>query len=148
MMSPGSTTRVNSMLVKPAKPASGLAIRNAFQYAAIEILGDKRYVSSHEQPRGFMRLEFSEDKDSPALTYGTGDSVRISNSKGKTVRLALIPVQDEQLYEEFEILARDVSSESEYDVLCEFEVEIIQLISKMNRRLSMWVKDSTSAEDA
>ena len=130
------------MIIKPAKPASGLAIRNAFQYAALGILGDQRYALSHERRRGEMRFDFSNGSESPAVSHAEGDSVRISNTRGKTVRLSLVPVRDEHLYEEFEIVAADILRDFEYDRLSDFEDELAYLTSLMNKRLAMWGVES------
>ncbi len=137
------------MIIKPVKPASGLAIRNAFQYATLGMLGDKRYTKSHEEPRGQMIYDFSSKRKAkekkPLITPDTGDSVRISNAAGKTVRISLVPLRDNKLYKQFQILAVGVSREFEYTKLEAFGSELDELIALMNKRLSMWGKDSSEA---
>ena len=131
------------MIIKSAKPASGLAIRKAFHYAATEMLGEKRYISSHEIRRGVC-LDFSRNSDWPTLTYPEGDSVRINNARGKTVRISLVPLTDGVSYEEFAILAEDVEREFVFDLLADFKNELNQLSLLMINRLSMWPKKESS----
>lgn len=135
------------MNITPTKPASGYAIRHAFCYAAREMLGDKRFGSSHEIRRGEMQFDCSSGSE-PKLTYYYGDSVRISNDEGRSVRLSLVGIVDEQLYEQFVIHADDVPREQEYDFLLEFEKELTLLISRINQRLELWLTAQNSTQDS
>ena len=138
------------MIVKPSKPASGLAIRNAFQYATLEILGNERYADSYEEIEGEVVVSFSEDGDC-RTAKPRGDSVLIKSSKGRSegtiARVTLTALHDEELYAEFEITTHGIEAEvghpNPVSLQENFIVELVAVAKMMNKRLAMWSKVDT-----
>ena len=127
------------MRIKPAKPASGLAIRNAFQYAAMELSIGAQHSPSLGKPGGEMCFEFSEGSTSP--TVRPMDSVFFKNTFGRSVCFSLAPLWDATLYDEFEIIAANIDPEREFEELSSFRTDLTHLVALMNKRLGLWAKD-------
>ncbi len=125
------------------KPRSGLAIRNAFRYAAQEMLGDK-YERSHELREGVC-VDFTADAEKPTQSQLTGESVRIRNGRNRTVRITLVPLDDEKEYSEFCIVAEDGHRAAGFNEFRDFQSELLTLAKEINRRFGLWVSEKDAA---
>ena len=94
------------MEIQTVKPAFGIAIRNAFQYAAMALAVKDTYKPSHELRGGKMMFTLSQGSAPPVFKHQKGDSVLVENSLKERIRLVLVPVWDEEAYETFEIRAK------------------------------------------
>ncbi|MDP3645658.1 MAG: hypothetical protein Q8R25_01080 [bacterium] len=135
------------MIVRPATPRAGLAIRNAFQIATLALLGNKQYTLTHEELVGELFFDFS-DPEKLRVSRAMGDSMRISNAAGKSARVSLAPLLDEREYAEFEIRVDGIEVEFGFPYPrtreAEFEKELTELAKSMHQRFALWQKASVA----
>lgn len=136
------------MIIRPACPASGAAIRYSFEILMLERLGPTQYSTTLEEIVGKSRYNFATTQRETGYTTSHGRSVRITNSEGRSARLKLQPIFDEDLYQEFEIVVLGLEAEFGHpnpeSVELDFGEDLSMIARELNRRILLWVKNKAA----